>query len=99
MRNRFLHRPDGYWTRTDDPEIDIVGADRAPHPKQITLVGSIKWLDNRDFDPHDLARLADHRSRLPGADDTTPLLAVTRTGRATGGVGVLGPDDLLAAWS
>jgi AAA+ ATPase superfamily predicted ATPase len=89
----------GYWTRTNAPEIDIVGADSAPHPKQITLVGSIKWQDNRDFDTHDLARLADHRSRLPGADEATPLLAVTRTGRATSGVPVLGPDDLLAAWS
>jgi hypothetical protein len=89
----------GYWTRTNDPEIDIVGADNAPHPKKITVVGSIKWRDNSDFDTHDLARLAKHRSQLPGADDATPLLAVTRTGAATSGVPILGPDDLLTAWS
>jgi len=47
----------GYWTRTNDPEIDIVGADRAPIAKKITAVGSIKWLDNKPFDAHDLARL------------------------------------------
>lgn len=88
----------GYWTRTNDPEIDLVGADRAPIAKRITVVGSIKWLEGRGFDAHDLARLAIHRAQLPGADDTTPLLAVTRTGTAEGGVRVLGPDDLLAAW-
>jgi hypothetical protein len=32
----------GYWTHTSDPEIDIVGADREPIAKQITMVGSIK---------------------------------------------------------
>jgi uncharacterized protein len=87
-----------YWTRTNDPEIDIVGADRAPIAKKITLVGSIKWQDNRIFDLRDAARLVSHRSQLPGADDTTPLLAVTRNGSSTNGIPVLGPEDLLAAW-
>ncbi|WP_443065082.1 DUF234 domain-containing protein [Streptomyces sp. NBC_01336] len=62
----------GYWTRTNDPEIDIVGADRAPIAKKITLVGSVKWLEKKPFDNRDLARLVTHRSQLPGADDTTP---------------------------
>ncbi|WP_239406183.1 DUF234 domain-containing protein [Frankia sp. Cj3] len=88
----------GYWTRTNDPEIDIVGADREPIAKKITMVGSIKWQDNHAFDVHDLARLAHHRSRLPGADDATPLLAVTRASTATAGILALGPDDLLTAW-
>jgi AAA+ ATPase superfamily predicted ATPase len=88
----------GYWTRSNDPEIDLVGADRAPIAKKITLVGSIKWLENKPFDGHDLTRLIIHRNQLPGADDTTPLLAVTRSGAATGGISVLGPDELLAAW-
>ncbi|WP_165036748.1 DUF234 domain-containing protein, partial [Candidatus Protofrankia californiensis] len=88
----------GYWTRTNNPEIDIVGADREPVAKQITLVGSIKWLNNRAFDPHDLAQLVGHRSRLPGADDSTPLLVVTRNGTTTDGVLALGPEELLAAW-
>ena len=88
----------GYWTRSNDPEIDLVGADRAPIAKRITMVGSIKWLENKPFDGRDLARLVIHRSQLPGADDNTPLLAVSRTGAATGGTTVLSPDDLLAAW-
>jgi hypothetical protein len=88
----------GYWTRTNDPEIDIVGADRDPIAGRISLVGSIKWLDSRPFDTHDLARLATHRSRLPGADPTTPLLAVSRSGTTTDSVLPLGPDNLLTAW-
>ena len=88
----------GYWTRTNDPEIDLVGTDRAPIAKKITMTGSIKWLDNKPFDARDLARLVIHRSQLPGADDTTPLVAVSRTGTTTTGATVLTPDDLLAAW-
>lgn len=88
----------GYWTRTNDPEIDIVGADREPIAKRITLVGSVKWLEARPFDAHDLARLIVHRSRLPGADDKTPLLAVARAGTTVDGVVALGPDDLITAW-
>ncbi|MPZ92738.1 MAG: AAA family ATPase [Actinobacteria bacterium] len=88
----------GYWTRTNDPEIDIVAADRAPIAERITAVGSIKWQEARAFDAHDLATLLHHRSRLPGADDSTPLLAVTRAGAVTDGCLVLAPEDLLAAW-
>jgi AAA+ ATPase superfamily predicted ATPase len=89
---------DGYWTRTNDPEIDLVGADRAPIAKKVTMVGSIKWLEDKPFDGRDLARLIIHRSQLPGADDSTPLLAVSRTGTTISDITALSPDDLLAAW-
>jgi hypothetical protein len=62
------------------------------------MTGSIKWLENKPFDGRDLARLVVHRSQLPGADDNTPLLAVSRTGTTTSGVTILTPDDLLTAW-
>ena len=88
----------GYWTRTNDPEIDLVGADRTPVAKRITFVGSVKWLENRPFDTHDLGRLAVHRAQLPGADERTPLIAVARSGRSVEGVTLLGPEDLLTAW-
>lgn len=89
----------GYWTRTNDPEIDLIGADRSPIAKKITFVGSVKWLENKPFDHSDLARLITHRSQLPGADDDTPLVAVARSGCTAEGVLGFTPDDLLDAWS
>ncbi|WP_410537716.1 ATP-binding protein [Streptomyces sp. KL2] len=89
----------GYWTRTNNPEIDIVGADRAPIARRITAVGSVKWLENRPFDARDLSRLLIHRSQLPGAGEETPLYAVTRSGATVDGIHVLGPDELITAWS
>ncbi|MFF1460664.1 ATP-binding protein [Streptomyces sp. NPDC058330] len=89
----------GYWTRTNDPEIDLVGADRSPIAKKITFAGSIKWLENKPFDNRDLARLVTHRSQLPGTDDSTPLLAVARSGSNANGILSLTPDDLITAWA
>ncbi|GGL07602.1 ATPase AAA [Sphaerisporangium melleum] len=88
----------GYWTRTNDPEIDIVTADRAPVATAITAVGSIKWLESRPFDGRDLNRLLLHRAQLPGASENTPLLAVSRSGAGVDGVTLIGPEDLLTAW-
>jgi AAA+ ATPase superfamily predicted ATPase len=88
----------GYWTRTNDPEVDIIGADRAPVAKRITAVGSIKWLERRPFDGRDLARLILHRSQVPGAGDDTALLAVTRSGAVIEGITAVGPEQLLSAW-
>ncbi|MGH3222224.1 MAG: hypothetical protein ACRDPY_26615 [Streptosporangiaceae bacterium] len=34
----------GYWTRSNDVEIDIVGADRESVAKQLLFLGSVKWL-------------------------------------------------------
>lgn len=88
----------GYWTRTNDPEIDLVAADREPVANHITAVGSIKWLEHKSFDAHDLARLHVHRAQLPGANESTSLIAVARAGVAVGGVQAVGPEELLAAW-
>ncbi|GAB3669512.1 ATP-binding protein [Actinocorallia lasiicapitis] len=88
----------GYWTRTNDPEIDLVGADREPIAQTITFVGSIKWKERGEFGTHDLARLLVHRSRLPGATDRTPLVAVSRNGGTAPGVHAITPADLLTAW-
>lgn len=88
----------GYWTRTNDPEIDIVAADREPVAKEITAVGSIKWLENKPFDERDLARLRTHRAQLPGAEENTPLIVVSRNGGAVEGTIRIGPDDLITAW-
>ena len=88
----------GYWTRTNDPEIDIVVADQAPVADQILGVGSIKWLENAPFDLDDLSRLLRHRAQLPGADAETALLVVSRSGVDVRDVVVHSPDTLLEAW-
>jgi hypothetical protein len=88
----------GYWTRTNDLEIDIVGADREPIAKAITLVGSVKWLEGRPFDHHDLSELSVHRSKMPGADTSTPLYAVSRSGCSVEGVTHITPENLVNVW-
>ena len=85
----------GYLTRTNDPEIDLVGADRAPIAQRISFVVSVKWRDSHSFDSRDLAELIVHRSQLPGADESTPLLAISRAGIAVDGPVALLPEDLL----
>jgi len=89
----------GYWTRTNDPEIDIVAADRSPIAKHVAAVGSVKWLEGAAFDHRDLAALTVHRDRLPGATADTPLIAVSRSGITAQGIHyAYGPQDLLTAW-
>lgn len=88
----------GYWTRTNDVEIDIVGADREPVAKELRFVGSVKWLEGSPFDRHDLASLHRHRAALTG--EPVQVVAVSRSGvDCTGLDAVYGPDDLLAAWT
>jgi AAA+ ATPase superfamily predicted ATPase len=88
----------GYWTRTNDVEIDLVGADRAPIAKELLFVGSVKWLENSPFDRHDLAALHRHRAALTA--DPVPVAAVSRSGIDCKGLDtVYSPADLLAAWS
>lgn len=87
----------GYWTRGNDVEIDIVGADRAPVARELLFLGSIKWLENSPFDDHDLAALAYHRGRL--TDAPVPLLAVSRSGVTSHGVdAAYGPEEIVEAW-
>ncbi|GAA3444210.1 ATP-binding protein [Planomonospora venezuelensis] len=88
----------GYWTRTGDPEIDIVGTDRGPVGERITLVGAVTWREDRPFDRHDLSELIVRRSKLPGAGAGVPLLAVSRSGTTTAEVTLVTPGDLVAAW-
>lgn len=88
----------GYWTRTNDIEIDLVGADRAPVAQRLVFVGSVKWLENSSFDDHDLADLHRHRAALAG--DPIPIVAVSRSGVSCQGLdAVYGPDDLIQAWT
>ena len=87
----------GYWTRSNDVEIDLVGADRQPVAKELLFLGSIKWLETSSFDAHDLAALHKHRAAL--TDDPIPLVAVSRSGVSCSGLqAIFGPEELLSAW-
>lgn len=88
-----------YWTRTHDVEVDLVGGD-APDPSKIGFVGSVKWHETEPFTARDADALVAHRARGPGGAGAK-LLAVSRTGIAPGTDVdlVLGPAELLAAWS
>lgn len=87
----------GYWTRSNDVEIDVVGADREPIAKELLFLGSIKWLENMPFDAHDLVALQRHRDRVTA--EPIPLLAVSRSGCSTDYVdAVFGPDELFQPW-
>jgi uncharacterized protein len=89
----------GWWNRQNNPEVDLVGADRAGVANRILLTGSIKWQTARPFDRHDHAALVRDTASVPGADPATRLLAVSRSG-VTPDVPLrsINPDELLAAW-
>lgn len=88
-----------YWTRTNVPEVDVIGADHAPVATTVHYAGTIKWLEHTSLDQGDLNQLAAEVAKVPGADASTPLVAISRTGvTAAGAAAALGPEDLLAAW-
>ncbi len=69
-----------YWTRTNDPEIDLIGADRRTSPAAVAFVGSIKWRDAAAFDSSDLEQLIIKSALVPGVGPSTRLIAVSRCG-------------------
>jgi uncharacterized protein len=88
----------GYWTRSNDVEIDLVGADREPIARELLFLGSVKWLENAPFDAHDLVTLQRHRDRVTA--EPIPLLAVSRSGCTAEHVdAAFGPEDLLHPYS
>lgn len=89
----------GWWNRQHNPEIDIVAKSDARNAA-ISFAGSIKWHETRGFGRREYADLVRDVRYIPGADDQTPLLAVTRTGTADDKVPIrcLGPDDVVGAW-
>ena len=86
-----------FWTRSNDVQIDIVGADRGPVARRLHFLGSIKWRERSPFDEHDLMDLHRHRDRV--TDQPVPLIAISRAGvRASGLAATFGPAELIAAW-
>jgi hypothetical protein len=90
----------GWWNRQNNPEVDLVGADRAPVAREVHFVGSIKCL-GRPFDRRDLDQLIRHRPAVPGAGEHTRYVAVSLGGFAPELPLALswGPEQLLRAWA
>ena len=85
----------GYWTRSNDPEIDIVGLS-TPKAARVELVGTIKWHARQPLDDRDAEALLKASSKVPGVDPRTVTAGVSFTGFRTDRLDVrLGPEDLL----
>jgi len=89
-----------WWTRTNRPEVDLVGADRDHKPTKAEFIGSIKWRDRAPFTRGDARELAATLDRVPLTGPHTKLVGVSRSGFApqTGLDLQLGPEEILAAF-
>jgi hypothetical protein len=92
----------GWRNRAFQPEIDLIGADRAPVASTLYYAGSIKWL-SRPFDGGDLAALQRGAAVVPGFEPgTTDLIAVSRSGIRDMSPAQLalhwGPEDVVGAF-
>jgi AAA+ ATPase superfamily predicted ATPase len=90
----------GWWNRQNNPEIDLVGADREPVAGAVHFVGSVKWLENQPFGRRDYDVLVRDMLAVPGVTPDTPVVAVSRSGVA-GDLPLAarwGPEDLVGAW-
>ncbi|WP_053741076.1 ATP-binding protein [Streptomyces sp. NRRL WC-3618] len=90
----------GWWNRQNNPEIDLIGADREPVARQVHFVGSVKWLENQPFGLHEYDALVRDMLAVPGTTPATPLVAVSRCGVADDLPlhARWGPEDLVRAW-
>ena len=90
----------GWWPRTNTPEIDLVGADRAASADVISFVGTIKWRGAAAVSASEVAALATGAAVVPGVGVGTSLVAVCPAGapRAAGLSQVWDAADLLSAW-
>ena len=90
-----------YWTRTNDPEVNLVGHAENRQPKSAAFIGSIKWRDTTPFSHQDGTALAAVRTRVPLTNNATLLVGVSRNG-FSGNTRLdieLGPEQLLNAWT
>jgi uncharacterized protein len=93
----------GWWNRAFDPEVDLIGADRAPTATTLFYAGSVKWLD-RPFGDHDLTELKRGAAQVPGFDPGgTALIAASASGFSDAAADGLAltwrPADVVAAFT
>jgi len=93
----------GWWNRRFAPEIDLIGADRAPVAGSVYFAGSVKWLAS-PFDQQDLNALRTGAAEVPGFGPGSTGLAVVSLSGVTRAVSdgavdlVWGANDVVAAW-
>lgn len=93
----------GWWNRQFDPEVDLVGADRAPVAERIHFAGSVKWLASA-FGQRDLSALRGGAAQIPGFhEETTGLVVASLNGLASDVdpemIDLLWtPENVVAAW-
>lgn len=90
----------GWWNRQNNPEVDLIGADRAPVAAHVHFAGSVKWLETQAFGRRDYDTLLRDMAAVPGTTPDTPLVAVSRCGVEEGLplAASWGPEDLVRAW-
>jgi hypothetical protein len=93
--------PAAWWNRRFAPEIDLVGADRAPVAGAVFFAGSVKW-PARPFDQPDRPR-ARCRGDPRVGPETAALAVVSLSGTtsvvASDGAGLVrGPREVVSAW-
>jgi uncharacterized protein len=93
----------GWWNRQFNPEVDLIGADRAPVARRLYFAGSIKSLGTA-FDQHDLAQLRQSAVLVPGFIPGETGLAVVSLSGISPGLDReqielrWGPEDVISAW-
>jgi uncharacterized protein len=88
----------GWWNRTNRPEVDLVGVDRADRPRRVAFTGTVKWRSNAPLGERDVA---DHRAAVAAVPALAgaPVVAVSaKRVTATQVDAAYRANDLLAAW-
>jgi hypothetical protein len=89
-----------FWNRDNSVEVDLVGGRGQGASREIDFVGSIKWRAQDKFDQDDLSELTQHRAAIPGANEKTLLVGVSRSGFDLDGLDVrLTAGDLNMAFT
>lgn len=69
----------GWWNRSFEVEVDLVGTDRPGVAQDVLFVGSTKWRAS-PVDSHDVDRLRWQATRVPGAPQRCPLVLASLAG-------------------
>lgn len=85
----------GYWTRSNNPEVDLVGKSEG-RAANITFVGTVKWHARRALGDGEVDALLTDASKIPGVDPETLSVGVSFSGFRTKRLDVrLGPEEIL----